>query len=253
MERRYAGRAEFVLLYTREYNPGIGRFRDVTDPTTLEGRLTLARRLKADFDAAGRHPVWVVDSMANRLHEAYGSPKGASIVVDRGGRVLFKGAWASPAAVEQALAPAVARAQAMPHDVDAGFFVSLEPEARPRAAPAAGRADGLWVDIGGATKVLASAPPRPPAPPAHVESPVLAAPPAPSPRAFTFGVAGMVCQGCAISVREAVQQVPHVASAKLAYQPGVPGQLHVETDADVPPEAIRRAVVRTGFSVVSGP
>src|SRR5438128_150652 len=132
MERRYAGRAEFVLLYTREYNPGIGRFRDVTDPTTLEGRLTLARRLKADLDAA--------------------------------------------------------------------FFVALEPEARARPAPASGRADGLWVDIGGA-------PPRPPAPPAHLESPVVAAPPASSLqppasslRSFTFGVAGMVCQGCAISV-----------------------------------------------------
>ena len=267
LERRYAGQAEFVLLYTREFNPGIGRFRDLTDPTTLEGRLALARRLKQDFDAAGRHCTWVVDSMANRLHEAYGSPKGASIVVERGGRVAFKGAWASPEAVDQALAPLVAQVKSAPHDVQAGFFVSLDPEpARPVVNDAAA---GLWMEMP-ARDALA---PRPPARPAAAEGAVVAAPPvvatpAPPPvkvsltplesrlpgdaATWGFEVGGMVCQGCAISIREAVGVVPHVANTSLSYRPGLPGALAVTGDG-VDPLAVRRAIERTGFTVLSGP
>lgn len=254
LERKYAARAEFVLLYTREFNPGIGRFRDLTDPTTLEGRLGLARRLKTDFDAAGRHCIWVVDSMANRLHEAYGSPKGASIVVDAGGRVAFKGAWASPAAVEAALAPLVAHPGSTPRALEAGLFVGMEPavpvvERAPRVTDGA----GLWVDL------APSAPPRAAPVAARAEAPVVAAAtvgapkiasPAPGPaRTLKFGVGGMVCQGCAISIREAVAAVPHVSAARLAYRANEPGRLEVDGAPGVDPAAIQAAVRRTGFTV----
>lgn len=240
LEKRYAGRVTFVLLYTREFNPKMGRFAAIEDPTTLEGRFALARQLKADFDAAGRAPVWVVDAMSNALHAAYGSPKGASIVVERGGRVAFKGAWASPAAVDQALAKLAGRPSLM-----ADFFVPLRP-----VAPAPPRPDaraGPWTATVAARR---SAPPPPTSPPAPRVEAVLAAAPARAGETVRMRVAGMVCQGCAISIREAVLKVPQVAGARLDYCADRPGELEVTVLPGGKVEDVRGAVERTGFTVV---
>jgi copper chaperone CopZ len=226
LEKEYAGRATFVLLYTREFNPKMGRFAAIEDATTLEGRFALARQLKTDFDAAGRAPVWVVDAMSNALHEAYGSPKGASIVVARGGRVAFKGAWASPAAVEQALAPLVAPRER--RTLMADFFVPLAPPPPPPRAQDA-RA-GFWT---------ASVPVRRPG-----AAPTMRAAP------VRMQIDGMVCQGCAISIREAVLKVPAVASARLEYRADAPGELEVTVGPGGRIEDVRDAVARTGFKVV---
>lgn len=260
LEQAYATSAYFVLLYTREFNPRMGRFADLDDPTTLEGRLALARRLKADFDRAGREPIWVVDSMANALHTAYGSPKGASIVVARGGRVAFKGAWASPAAVEAALAPlAGGDPTAARRELDADLFVPLLPS--PPAPRSSDARAGLWVAPGPARPWAGRIPPPPaagrPSPPVGADEgragTVVAAAPAASGGegpTITLRVAGMVCQGCAISVREAVLRVPHVAGARLAYRPDAPGELVVTTRPGASEADVRQAVVRTGFTVI---
>lgn len=247
LERRYGDRACFVLLYTREFNPRMGRFPDLDDPATLEGRLALARRLKADFDAAGRKPIWVLDSMANTLHTAYGSPKGASIVVARGGKVVFKGAWASPAAVEAALAPlAGPDTAAARRELVADLFVPLSPSPPPPEGPDA-RA-GLW------TAGVAERSPARPSPPVAADAgraaAVVAAAPVGEGPTITLRVSGMVCQGCAISVREAVLRVPKVAGASLSYRPDAPGELVVTTRAGASEADVRQAVVRTGFTVI---
>jgi copper chaperone CopZ len=309
LEKKYRGRVNFALLYTRESNPGAGRFRDVREPVTLAERMVLVQRLRADFDAVGRDPVWVVDDMANAIHDAYGSPKGASIVVARGGRTEFKRAWASADAVEEALEDALARGEAIPGSAAlAGVLASPTPEPSsggpgettrelaaghwvswPTTGPAghvAGRSAvrqaGLWVDVGsaagagpaGASGAVGVARPAPRAPAGPGEAAIVAAggaaaanlretagtgrdpartragdaevPPAP----LQVRVAGMICQGCAITVKEAVRRIPSVTHVSLDHDPRRSGLLSVQAGPEVTEREIRDAVNRTGFKAL---
>lgn len=88
--------AVFLVLYTREAHPGehIGRHRDI------EEKKHAARLLVAEEH---ERRTLLVDDLAGTAHRAYGAMPNMIYILDRDGRVAFRGLWNDPPVVEQAL------------------------------------------------------------------------------------------------------------------------------------------------------
>jgi hypothetical protein len=114
----YASRVQFLFVYIREAHAVDGRTPMpsadqplVEEPTTLEERNAVATQCSLDlgFD---RFPT-LVDGMDNAVARAYAAPPARLYVIDRDGKVAYKGGpgpfgldpEAFEAAIKQALAP----------------------------------------------------------------------------------------------------------------------------------------------------
>jgi hypothetical protein len=82
-----------VFVYTREAHPG----ENVPGHDSLASKLACARLLREET-GIGRDIL--VDALAGTVHRAYGLMPNMTWVIDRGGRVAYKGNWTSAANVE---------------------------------------------------------------------------------------------------------------------------------------------------------
>jgi len=98
--KRYADQVSIATVYSREANAGHHPYEDVAPPQTLEERVALAKAYASEYGIAW--PV-VVDEMDDRAFRAYGEPFTATFIVDRDGRIAFKGTWVPPRIVEAEL------------------------------------------------------------------------------------------------------------------------------------------------------
>jgi hypothetical protein len=79
----------------------IEQFRDVDEATTLEQRVALAKRFRAEVP--GKIRV-LIDTIDNRTGNAYGGLPNSAYVIARGGKVTTKLAWAAVHDVDAELA-----------------------------------------------------------------------------------------------------------------------------------------------------
>jgi hypothetical protein len=79
----------------------IDQFAEVEEPDTMEARVALARRFRAEVP--GEIPV-LVDTMDGATAKAFGGLPNSAYVIAAGGKVSLKLAWASAGEVERELA-----------------------------------------------------------------------------------------------------------------------------------------------------
>lgn len=116
LQREYADRADFVVIYTQEAHP-VGSdspYRDeewlsfpnwitntrVTQPTSLNERLARADWSRREL---ARDDRILVDGMENRTWSNYGAAPSAAFVIDRDGRVVLAQPWVEPDGIRSAL------------------------------------------------------------------------------------------------------------------------------------------------------
>jgi len=97
---RYADQISIATVYSREANAGNFPFEAIAPPQTLEERVALAKLYASEYGI--RWPI-VVDEMDDHVFRAYGEPFTATFMVDRDGRIAFKGTWVPPKIVEAEL------------------------------------------------------------------------------------------------------------------------------------------------------
>ncbi len=93
MREEFEGRVTFIVLYQREAHAGEFRFRDVEQPETMEERKELAEKACDELKIA---TTVVLDDMENSVREAYGRLPNSAYIIDRGGAIVYKEAWARP-------------------------------------------------------------------------------------------------------------------------------------------------------------
>ena len=93
MREEFEGRVTFIVLYQREAHAGEFMFRDVEQPEMMEERKELAEKACDELKIA---TTVVLDDMENSVREAYGSLPNSAYIIDRGGAIVYKEAWARP-------------------------------------------------------------------------------------------------------------------------------------------------------------
>jgi len=83
----------FVVLYQREAHPGELSFEEIDQPEEYDARLELAKKTCGELSIS---TLVVIDGMDNAVRDAYGSLPNSAYVIDKGGEVLYKEAWARP-------------------------------------------------------------------------------------------------------------------------------------------------------------
>jgi copper chaperone CopZ/peroxiredoxin len=101
LKERYGDRANFVIIYVRESNPGRGIFKDIPQPKAYSERLKLAQKFSTAFK---RTFHLLIDDMDNSVCKAYGNPFNATFIIAKDKTVSFKAPWAPPAEVDYELA-----------------------------------------------------------------------------------------------------------------------------------------------------
>ena len=91
-----------MVLYQREAHAGQMRFSDIEQPVTAEERQHLAQRACDDLKVAS---LIVIDDMENTVRRAYGELPNSTYIIDRGGRIVHKEAWADPTGWPEILRP----------------------------------------------------------------------------------------------------------------------------------------------------
>ena len=116
LREAYAGRVDFVVLYTleahpvgaispyadREWVPRSNRFFGIRgdQPITLDARLERARWARERMQSNAR---FLVDGMENQAWQALGAAPAAAFVIDREGRVVLRQPWVDPAGIAATL------------------------------------------------------------------------------------------------------------------------------------------------------
>jgi hypothetical protein len=83
----------FVVLYQREAHAGEMMFSEIEQPETYEQRKELAQRTCDELKVA---TTIVIDDMENTVRRAYGRLPNSAYVIDKGGEIVHKEAWAAP-------------------------------------------------------------------------------------------------------------------------------------------------------------
>ena len=83
----------FIVLYQREAHAGEYSFEDVEQPATMEERKILAQKACDELKIA---TTVVIDDMENTVRQAYGGLPNSAYIIDKGGSIFFKEAWANP-------------------------------------------------------------------------------------------------------------------------------------------------------------
>lgn len=83
----------FIVLYQREAHAGESMFKDVEQPESMEARIELAKKACSELKIA---TTVVVDDMENSVRQAYGRLPNSAYVIDTGGTIVHKEAWAQP-------------------------------------------------------------------------------------------------------------------------------------------------------------
>ncbi|MFZ1688149.1 MAG: deiodinase-like protein [Flavobacteriales bacterium] len=97
-EKYDASQVELFIVYGRELHPGDNKFRDYPQPKTEAEKLGYAQQLAGTTDL----PV-LVDGLDNRVLNMYGQVPNACYVIDRSGRLVFRGTWADSRKVEMVI------------------------------------------------------------------------------------------------------------------------------------------------------
>ncbi|HTJ46541.1 MAG TPA: thioredoxin family protein [Kofleriaceae bacterium] len=79
----------------------VSQFSTVEEPKTIEARIALAKRFRAEVPGSIRI---LIDGIDNRTSAAYGSLPNSVFVIEHGGRVSMKRAWAASRDVDVELA-----------------------------------------------------------------------------------------------------------------------------------------------------
>ncbi len=114
LRRKFALRAEFLIIYTREAHPTGGwevrRNKEegiqIEQPTSDAGRRELARRAVEALRI--KMPV-AVDMMDDAVTRAYGGFPNAAVVIGRDGRVAARQQWTDPSSLGAEIALAALR------------------------------------------------------------------------------------------------------------------------------------------------
>ena len=80
-------------MYQREAHAGEMRFSDVKQPETMEERHELAAKTCDELHIA---TTVVIDDMENSVRQAYGRLPNSAYILDKGGTIVHKEAWARP-------------------------------------------------------------------------------------------------------------------------------------------------------------
>ncbi len=83
----------FIVLYQREAHAGEMRFEDVEQPETYEEREELAKKSCSEL---GIGATVVIDEMDNAVRRTYGQLPNSAYIIDKGGKIIYKEAWAHP-------------------------------------------------------------------------------------------------------------------------------------------------------------
>ena len=83
----------FIVLYQREAHAGEYSFEEVEQPTTMEARQELAEKACDELKIA---TTVVIDDMENSVRVLYGELPNSAYIIDRGGLIAYKEAWAKP-------------------------------------------------------------------------------------------------------------------------------------------------------------
>jgi len=83
----------FIVLYQREAHPGELSFKEIDQPEEYDARLELAKKTCDELSIA---TLVVIDEMDNAVRDAYGGLPNSAYVIDKGGKILHKEAWARP-------------------------------------------------------------------------------------------------------------------------------------------------------------
>lgn len=70
------------------------RFEGIEQPTTFEEREALAEKTCDELHIA---TTVVIDDMDNSVRRAYGELPNSAYIIDKGGKIVHKEAWARPA------------------------------------------------------------------------------------------------------------------------------------------------------------
>ena len=70
------------------------RFEDIEQPETFEEREVLAEKTCDELHIA---TTVVIDDMDNSVRHAYGELPNSAYIIDKGGMIVHKEAWAGPA------------------------------------------------------------------------------------------------------------------------------------------------------------
>jgi hypothetical protein len=84
----------FIVLYQREAHAGEMMFSEIEQPETYEKRKELAQRTCDELEVA---TTIVIDDMENTVRRAYGRLPNSAYIIDKGGEIVHKEAWAAPA------------------------------------------------------------------------------------------------------------------------------------------------------------
>src|SRR5262249_17489048 len=87
---------QFFFIYVREAHPG----EKIGAHTTMEEKVTAAELLREE--EALQIPV-VVDDLRGNIHRKYGKLPNPTFIIDKSGRVAFRGYWTQPSVIEEAL------------------------------------------------------------------------------------------------------------------------------------------------------
>ena len=93
VRERFEDNVLFVVLYQREAHAGESRFVDIEQPETIDAREELARKSCEELNIA---TLVVIDDMENTVREAYGELPNSAYMVQKGGEIFYKEAWARP-------------------------------------------------------------------------------------------------------------------------------------------------------------
>ena len=93
MKDAYEDEILFIVLYQREAHPGELSFKEIEQPEEYDARVELAKKTCDELSIA---TLVVIDEMDNVVRDAYGGLPNSAYVIGKGGKVLYKEAWAQP-------------------------------------------------------------------------------------------------------------------------------------------------------------
>ena len=116
LQREFAGRVDFVVVYTQEahpfdgnnpytdkvWNPLINKVAgvNISKHTSLEQRRAQAA---TTFDLVDLDSLFIVDGMNNSVWEQYGAAPSAAYVIDLDGNIYLRQPWVYPKEIRKAL------------------------------------------------------------------------------------------------------------------------------------------------------
>jgi hypothetical protein len=81
------------VLYQREAHAGQMQFSEIEQPETYEQREVLAEKACGELKIA---TTVAIDDMENSVRQAYGQLPNSAYIIDVGGTIVYKEAWARP-------------------------------------------------------------------------------------------------------------------------------------------------------------